>query len=425
MIPAALRSAFCPHGLLQAPGRRPTAIGVRRRFRPVGPRGQSVRRTSGPFEHPLWFAAAILAAAVVCGCSSETTISRSDRSGVAPENGTTTGAGTSAAAPDGTPPATTERRRDEVWVDDEGRKWFGTIPFDVFFDEPYAVAANQTPIGPGADPVMPGIPSPEQPANDGGSSPAPGPETPAGDPGTPETPDAAATAFAWDQLIDAQTLDDEVKSIRNFFRETLQSVGNYNSSMLMIPPRAATMSVLAAVAGEHPEEVSWKDDAGYVRDLAAQMNSDTLQRGAKDQRRLRALYESISDTLNRSRPAGLEEPAAIDSIADVAEMRLVMMRMSQAEQQMRTEAGSEGSFEKNKDMVLHEAAILATLTHTVTLEGYGYSDDPTFVGYGQEIVEAARSIINSANSGDFSSYELSLSKISTTCQTCHSEYKND
>ena len=90
--------------------------------------------------------------------------------------------------------------------------------------------------------------------------------------------------------------------------ENLQSVGNYNSSMLMIPPKAAAMAVLANVALDHPDDVSWKDDAIYVRDLAKQMNSGPLQRGAKDQRRLLGLFESVSDTLNLSRPAGLPDP---------------------------------------------------------------------------------------------------------------------
>ncbi len=220
-------------------------------------------------------------------------------------------------------------------------------------------------------------------------------------------------------------IDTEVKNIRNFFNETLQTVGSFNSSMLMLPPKAASLAVMAGVAMEHPDNVSWKEDAIYVRDLAKKMNASTLQRGAKDQKRLLELFEAISETLNRSRPAGLEEPNASDSFPEVAEMRFVMARMDEAEKRMRTEAGSQGAFQSGKEMVKHEAAILATLTHTVAMPGYGYGDDEKFVGYAKNVVDAARTILSAAEADDFATYELALSKVSTNCQACHSEYKND
>lgn len=331
------------------------------------------------------------------------------------------------------------RGRDEIYVDDKGQKWFGNVPYDVFFDDPHAVASNTTTTG--------RIPEAGVSATTTGSETASAvvsvtdPVVPAGAAAEPmnflpepaavavspnvATSNAADTNSGWSSLISVAALDDEVKSIRNFLNENLQSVGNYNSSMLMIPPKAAALAVLAGIAMEHPESVSWKSDAIYIRDLAKQMNSAPLQRGAKDQKRLLALFESIADTLDRSRPAGLSEPPTTDSFADVSEMRFVMMRMEEAEKRMRTEAGSESAFNSSRPMVQHEAALLATMSHTVTLPGYGYEDDPEFVGYGRTMIEAATTILDAAEAGNFSGYELALSKISSTCQACHSRYKND
>ena len=328
-----------------------------------------------------------------------------------------------------------QRGRDEVWVDDQGQKWFGNVPYDVFFDQPLTVASNQTPLngmavaasnnGPISAEATPLSTGQTPPDATGEPMPAGTADSAAVAPGSTTTTAGSAGGGGWADLISATELDEEVKSIRNFMNENLQSVGNYNSSMLMIPPKAAALAVLAEVAIQHPDSVSWKDDAIYVRNLAKQMNSSPLQRGPKDQKRLLGLFESVSDTLNRSRPAGLEEPPESDSFADVAEMRLVMMRMEEAEKRMRTEAGSEGSFTSNKSMVQQEAALLATMTHTITLTGYGYEDDPEFVGFGGAIVEAAKSILNAAEAGDFATYEVAMSKISTTCQSCHSQFKND
>jgi soluble cytochrome b562 len=240
---------------------------------------------------------------------------------------------------------------------------------------------------------------------------------------TPEKP--AAAADGWETLMPVATLDEEVKNIRNFFQENVSSVGSYNSSMMMIPPKVATLAALAEIARNSGESVSWKDDAAYVRDLAKKMNENPLQRGAKDQKRLQELFESVADILNRSKPSGLEEPPETDSFAEVADMRSLMKRMEEAEKILKTEVSSEDALGSKKTVVAHEAAILSTLANVVIQKGYGYEDDNEFTGYGKSIVEAAQSAKQAGDSGDYSGFEAAMSKVATTCQNCHSKYKND
>lgn len=324
----------------------------------------------------------------------------------------------------------TKRRRDEVWVDDNGQKWFGNVPMDAFYDKPYEVATNQTPIGGAGQPDFSAIAQAAAAMNGSTASTpmvadAAGTETPA--PASPSETSAGTgeSDGGWGELITITALDEEIKSLRNFLNENVHQVGTYNSSMLMIPPKAATIGVLAAIAMEHPDSVSWRDDAIYVRDLAKQMNASTLQRGAKDQKRLEELYDAISDTLNRSRPANLKDPPASDSYADVAEMRLLMMRMEDSEKRLKTEAGTAGSMSAKKDMVMHEASMLAVLSKIIAMPGYGYEDDDRFTGMAENIVKASVDARSAAESGDFAAYESAMTRISTTCSNCHSDYRNN
>lgn len=315
--------------------------------------------------------------------------------------------------------AKTTHGRGEVWVDEKGQKWFGNVPMDAFFDQPHSVATNSDRIGDNAAPPIVAVVAPPN-----GETQPPMAETPATTAGT-DTSASAAGGDSWSALISETELDNEVKAIRNYLNENLQSVSNYNSAMLMIPPKAATLGALAGIAMEHPNAVSWKDDAKYVRDLAKQMNADTLRSGPKDQKRLLGLYESVSDTLNRSRPAGLEEPPESDGFSEVSEMRLLMHRMEESEKRMKTEAGTDSALASRKEMVAHEAAMMATLAKIVTLPGYGYEDDDKFKGFALDVVKSGLAIKAAAESNDFAAYELSLTKVSTTCSNCHSEYKNN
>lgn len=321
----------------------------------------------------------------------------------------------------------TRRRRDEVWVDENGQKWFGNVPMDAFFDNAYEVASNQNPVGGAAvavaDANSAGEPAMSREAAEGAETTA----APASDSPKPATETATVPAGedSWASLITAATIDEEVKSIRNFLNENVHSVGTFNSSMLMIPPKAAALGAIAVIVMEHPESVSWKDDAKYIRDLAKKMNSSALQRGAKDQKRIEELYDAVDATLSRSRPADLEEPPESDSFAEVAEMRLLMMRMEEAEKRLKTEAGNESTMGEKKAMVAHEASMMAVMAKIVAMPPYGYGDDPKFTGYANEVLKASQDIKTAAESGDFAGYESALTRVSTTCSNCHSDFKND
>jgi len=328
-------------------------------------------------------------------------------------------------------PAKPARGRDEVYVDETGQKWFGDVPYDVFFDDPIAVALNGTP--PVSAAPAGSSPSGNEAAGTTSDQSSAAARNVSGDPanvtGTLPTSGSGSatptTGDPWSEMLSIEDLNEEVTNIRNFLNETLQTTGSYNSSMLMIPQKVATLGVLAGIAVEHPTRISWKDRAAYIREIARRMNESPLQRGPKDQRRLLGLFEQLAEILSGSLPTDLPDPPAQSSFSDVSEMRLVMMRMEEAQTRLRTEAGSEGAFAKHRSLVKHEAAILATMAHLVTKSDYGFSDDAEFVKFGQTVSEAAMAIHAAADAPDFASSQISLSKISTTCQACHSQYKND
>ena len=309
-----------------------------------------------------------------------------------------------------------QRRPNERWTDENGVQYLGNVPLDVFFDQPLEVASNATPLG--------GMSVASMATIDSNSTPSAEKKMMA-EPPKDAAAEMAASPDDWAQLLPAKNLLDEVNQIRNFMTSSLQSVGAYNGSMLSIPGRAASLAALAEIASQHPEDISWKDDAVYIRNLAKKMTESNLQRGKKDQARLLLLFENIVDILNRSKPAGLEEPNPEDSFSDVAEMGLLMVRIAEAERKMKNEAGSESAFESKKDIVKHEAMVMASLTKVIAREEYGYGDDPEFVGYAQKVMDACETIRDSADIGAFSPYELALSRISTNCQECHSLYKNN
>ena len=302
----------------------------------------------------------------------------------------------------------------KIRKDADGRQYLGNVPLNVFFDDPLKVASDNTPVHVEMT-SSPAAHTSIEPGQENGVDFA--------DSESPAANKFPVSSTDWSTVIPAEFLDSEIKAARNFLNQKLRTAGAYNASVTMIPPRAATVAILAAIAAEHPGRISWKNDAVYIRDLAAKMLESPLQRGPKDQRRLLALFEDMSDTLNRSRPAGLDEPADV-TYAEVADMRLVMMRLKSAESVLQTEIG-ESRFQSDSERVRHEAAMLGGLMKAMSTESYGYSENLDFLKYANGIIDGASALRQAVEADDFTAFELNLSRISTSCQACHREFKND
>lgn len=296
-------------------------------------------------------------------------------------------------------------------TDDDGRKWIGKIPYDVFFRDPLGEAANSTAVAVNNTPAAPDAGG----ATDAPKSDDPPPTAVAG--GKPE----------WDKLIPAKELNEEVTKIRNRFNEKLTTVGAYNRSNLELPPYQATLAALAGIATQHPGDVSWKPNARHVRDLAAGVIEDPPKTGAKAFRDAKEKFAMINDILNGSPPAGLPESAEETDFSAVADMGLLMKRFKGIEDSIRLQSSSEDALKANKEDLKREAYTLAALSKVLTTEGYGYSDDAEFKAHVDAMIVEALKMADAVKDEavDFEKFDLAANAASQRCTKCHMTYRGN
>ena len=280
----------------------------------------------------------------------------------------------------------------------------------VWFDDPLSLVVNDRPTA-----IV---------AADSSSS-ASNSSTPTSQPATQQAQQPAATAngdFAWDELISAEAIDLEAKEIRNFLNQRLRTVGAFNSSMFEFPPRTATLATLAAVAIDHPGELRWKRFAGYIRDQAATMHAETLQRGPKFQRVLLGAFENINDAFSGSPPDdGANEPIEYSGIVEVG---LLMKRMDLAFNKLKTDGGNEAGFESEAETLGREASILAVMMKVACEEDLGYGDDEEFLGYADSILIAVKEINSAVETKNFDAFDSAVGTITNACAQCHTVFKD-
>ncbi len=288
-----------------------------------------------------------------------------------------------------------------------GTTWIGQIPLDVWYDDPIGVASTAGQVAP-----------PTEVAN---TTPMTTPmETPA-EP-MPKPMPASSGGPDWKRIIPAELLDAEVTTIRNRFNADLQNVGSYNRSYLAIPPHAAALSALAHIAGKHPGDIRWKENAKYIKHLAGKMNEEKLRQGASSQKPLKEKFDSIVEILSGSVPATLEAPPDNEPISELVAMGLIMKRLETGSKNIKVDGGSADAMKSNAEKIKQEAAVMGALTQ-VLLDGYGFEGDDGFAKYVKAMVEATEEVQDSVQNDQFDKFDLAVSKIYQACQQCHSDYR--
>ena len=293
----------------------------------------------------------------------------------------------------------------------DGRKMIDGIPYDVWFDNPLSVAGNTQAVAPVSLPGNAVAATPSTPA-------------PTGEMKTATTPDAPATGgIDWKTIIPMPVLEAHVKGIRNRLTKNMQSVGTYNNSYLEIPTFTATLAALASIVTEHPEDVGWKKNAKYLRDLAAGISAEPLKRGAKSFRETQVPYEQMIVIMNGSLPAGIADADEKKPLSDVASMGDLMKRADIASKWLKSNVGSADALKSEKEKVIEEAHLLAAISKIITTEGYGYVDDEGFLNHANPMMEASLKMVAAAKSDNYPQFDEGLTRVYKSCTECHSEYK--
>jgi hypothetical protein len=326
-------------------------------------------------------------------------------------------------------------------TDAQGRKWLGDVPYDVFFDDPLAVAAEGR-----TDGRAKGAPSAQQPSGKPavasaepavGSSATPGPTTagessthPANRAGTTSTSSTgtstgktAAAATDWSDLIDPDTLDAEVKRIRTELTAGLQSVAKYNARYQEIAVAGATLAALAEIVIELPRSSSWKEHAPSVRDLAASIHDAAKALGGPAYQATKAPTDQLMDVLDGNLPAGLPASEPMRDFSQVANRSALMKRMDRSFQRLKKGGTAQQLLKNNAAQALEDAAILAALSRVISVGHYDSADDPKYHAHATDLTRAATDLATATKSADAPAFADALTRIQKRCDACHADFR--
>lgn len=297
--------------------------------------------------------------------------------------------------------------------------YIGDIPKDVWFEDPLTIASNNTPIGGGSP--KPAAATPTVAANT-----APANDTPAKAAIADAAPPAAGGGKDdWKSIIPGEILVDETKKIKNRLTDGLSSVTRYNGNYKELQVDGAVLAALAGIEGTHPDPVSWKADAKFVRDLGSDIAAKSKGLGQGSYDPTKQAFEKLDGVLSGNKPGDLGDAAATVPFSEVARRQLLMKRMERAFNAMKSNINNEEIFKKQGDVVTHEATMLAVLAKVVATDGYEAADEPDYQNFIKEIVTSNLAVVAAAKNGDYKAYNDGLTRCNKACIDCHASYKNN
>ena len=287
-------------------------------------------------------------------------------------------------------------------------------PDEVWFENPLKIAGEKTPVGGGTTPAI-ATATPATTAT---------PVTTAAPPPSGDTPAAASGGNGWESLITGDIIANEIKQIRIDMKDLLSTEGKYNGAYKkLIPMNMSVLGALATIGATHPDNLSWKPDAKFIRELATDVQSKANGLGKAPYETTIKAWEVEDAMLSGNKPPMLPEAAAALPFPEFVKRGPAMLRMDRANTFMLEKITSAEALKKEQEKLLHETAMLATVTRVIGSDGFTDAEAEEYQGYVKDMEAACKQMTEGAKAGDFAAVTDAKEKIKQACEKCHANFK--
>jgi hypothetical protein len=232
------------------------------------------------------------------------------------------------------------------------------------------------------------------------------------------------SAFAWSKLIDAETLETEIKRLAQAVAQDVTSPTEFKGGAYQNCRRHFSMlATLFAIAAEYDGEVRWQDAAPGLRDVFARAGYNC--KVGTDQTYQEAVQrkQDLADLVSGSRPRAAEAERAADW-SQVTDRPPIMQRLNIAHEERLTKwLANEREFGRHSDEVRHEAQLIAAVADVIGREGFDYWDDKQYAEYARSLRQAATDIAAAVELDNFQSAREAGNRMTKACADCHDGYR--
>jgi hypothetical protein len=236
---------------------------------------------------------------------------------------------------------------------------------------------------------------------------------------------AVDQAAGWSKLIDAETIETEIKRLGQSLAKDVTSPSEFKGGTYKECRRHfSVLAALFAVAAEFDEEVRWRDAAPALRDVFARAGRNCKVGTDQTFQEASQRKQDLAELVGGSRPAldgaGAEEP----DWPQVADRPPLMQRLNIAqEERLKKWLASESEFSQQSEEVRHEAQLVAAIADIVGREGFEFWDDDQYAAYTRELRDAASELAAAVELDNYEKARDAGNRVTKACADCHDGYR--
>jgi hypothetical protein len=236
--------------------------------------------------------------------------------------------------------------------------------------------------------------------------------------------DSATATFAWSALIDAETIEFEIKRTSALVDKDVTTPTEFKGGSYKLCRRGFSfLAVLFAVTGQFDADARWKDIAPGLREIFARAGYNCKAASDQTYNEARQRKQDLADLIHGSRPQ-LPKADAIVDWAHVADRPPLMQRLNIAQQERLTKwLADPNEFKRHQKDAKHEAQLVAMIAEVITRNGFDDVDDSQYLGFAHELRDAATAAAAATEKNDFDAAHQAINRASKACTACHEAFR--
>jgi len=234
----------------------------------------------------------------------------------------------------------------------------------------------------------------------------------------------AGDGFKWSGLVSGDTLTDEIKEMKDRVAPTVATPstfkgGGYNDAQKAFSMLALSFGLIAA----HDEDIRWQKDAATARDLFARAGFNCKVGTDQSYKESKLRVDDLEAMLQGNPPQGKPDRDEDFRWSQVSGRPPLMTRLEAAEKAIGAATASAGDFNKQLDVVFHEAEIVAAIGQVIQQSEFEYHDDESYLGYASSMRDSAVGLREACLKKDYDAARNAAAGISKSCNDCHGDYR--
>ena len=243
--------------------------------------------------------------------------------------------------------------------------------------------------------------------------------------GPAETGDAASggDSTGWSVLIDATTIEDEVKSLNQQLARSVTTPVKFKTAYNDVRQTMSLLSMSFAIIREYDAEIRWKDHSAVAQ--AALQKAATNARTNTDQafNYCNARKFDLEYLVRGGSFAEIEKPSDELSWSDVIGRTETMKRLETSDELLKQWTADENTFAKQKSKIISEAQWVAAIADVIGKEGMDDADVEDYLVFCEAMKKAAMDTVTATKSDDFEAASKFANLLSQSCNNCHEEWR--